>query len=143
MAKALLLIALAGVALCWSAQAYEAKLDSSKRAQQEGWKRGVTIPQAEFAAIRRAFRPESFDEWLEKLKQLHAGMSREEIVATLKPKAMERGMGGTTAGHIETVVLDDAYFVGVMMGRNSDRMTWATPPIARSYEVERKRARKR
>ncbi len=121
-----------------SASARERMLDASRRAQLEGWKYTRSTTASEFRKMRRHHRPEDFALWTGKLKLLREGMTDKQILEMLKPKEFIPDQIVHNGATVDTILLDDAYYVGVMFDERRRRMIWTTPPIAITYDVESK-----
>jgi hypothetical protein len=101
----------------------------------KGWSYGLGgKTRSEFLAMRRNYHPESFDVWAKKLKSLGPEMSREEVVEALRPKQVT-DVSTRNVGRVVTIVLDDAYYAGIMFAPGKRGIIWVTPPIAISYEI--------
>ena len=95
----------------------------------------LEVTAAEFRKIQQHYRPEDFDIWAKRLRQLRKGMTEKEVEDILRPKSM---MGQITAGGMywDTVLLNDAYFADIYVDQYSKRMIAATPPLAMCYEIK-------
>jgi hypothetical protein len=95
----------------------------------------LEVTAAEFRKIQQHYRPEDFDMWAKRLRQLRKGMTEKEVEDILRPKLMT---GQITAGGMywNTVLLNDAYFADIYVDQYSKRMIAATPPLAMCYEIK-------
>jgi hypothetical protein len=84
--------------------------------------------------MQRRYRRADFRVWEDRLKQLRAGMSEEEIVKTLRPKQLSF-RSPFNDGFLDYVLLDDAYFAVAVVDKRK-RFVDASPPIAIAYDFD-------
>jgi hypothetical protein len=112
------------------------KLDNLPRAQDAGWEWINETTPKQFRKMQRAYHPESFDRWVEKLQRVRAGMKFEDALKILSPIDDVPWPLITNDGQIHTVVLDDAYYVGLMVDTKSKRLLWdGGTPVAMAYRI--------
>ena len=110
-------------------------LDSSPRARTMSYWSTRYVTAAEFREMQRNYRPQDFDMWTKRLRQLRPGMTEKEVVDILRP--VKVGAHITIAGQCwNEIFLNDAYFVNVYVEPNSGKMIKATLPLARAYEIK-------
>jgi hypothetical protein len=110
-------------------------LDTSPRARVYASWSTVRVTPVQFRKMQQQYRPHDFNVWLQKLRQLRPGMTEKEVLAILRPKE-EPIQLAAGPGFDDTIVLDDAYFVDVFFTPWPHRMTYATTPLARTYEIK-------
>ena len=116
--------------------AREVKLDSSKRAQREGWSYHCAATRSQFQQMQRSYRPSAFGIWTGKLSLLRNGMKLDDVRKILNPREIITDRVITAAGRVDTIVLDDAYYTGVMVDPGTDQMIWVVqPPIPITYDI--------
>jgi hypothetical protein len=109
-------------------------LDKSPRARTVASWNTVPVTAAEFRKMRDRYRPQDFDMWAKRLRQLRPGMTEKEVTQILQPK--EIGPAITGGGMVwNTIILNDAYFADIFIDPHSKRMISATPPLAMTYEI--------
>lgn len=116
---------------------YEATLDVSPRAQQEGWHYWAYAKESRFRALQHEYNFRIFDEWTEKLKLIQSGMTIEEIKAAIKPKKIDSMMIMLGAGVIAFIELDDIYFIHGLFSDEGKLINVASHPISITYGIRR------
>ena len=110
-------------------------LDKSPRARTVASWNTLELTSAEFHKMQRHYRPQDFDLWAKRLRQLKRGMTEKEVNAVLRPKQV--GPQITAGGmYWNTIVLNDAYFADIYVEPHSGKMLAATPPLAMTYEIK-------
>jgi hypothetical protein len=90
---------------------------------------------AQFRKMQRGYRPQDFDIWASRLRQIQPGMTRKQVLSILWPKQVSAQLtsGGTTCDIFD---LSDAYFAFVeVSGSWPHRVLGVTPPLALTYEI--------
>jgi len=129
----LLFFAILILAFPMASLAQAKKLDPGKRASLDGWSYTLTTTPARFLTMQQKYRPAAYEEWTKKLTGITNGMPIDSGVQLLKP-ARVHASGDIRNGHsVYTVVLDDAYYAGMMVTVDTMRIIWVTPPLAISW----------
>jgi hypothetical protein len=145
MRAALILMLMAGAVLAASADSIPLPdevrtgkwrmLDKSPRARTVASWNTVPVTEAEFRKMQGRYRPQDFDMWARRLRQLRRGMTEKEIIQVLQPKDV--GVAITGGGMVwYAIVLNDAYFADIFIDPRTERMISATPPLAMTYEIK-------
>ena len=87
-------------------------LDKSPRARAYATWNTIQVTEAEFREMKRRYRPQDFDMWAKRIRQLRPGMTEKQVMQTLRPKQcrVELVHSGSFSDIIE---LNDAYFTKV------------------------------
>jgi hypothetical protein len=110
-------------------------LDKSPRARTVASWWTLEVTEADFRKMRQRYRPQDFDVWAKRLRQLRPGMTEKEVAEILRPKLV--GPQITAGGmYWNTTLLNDAYFADIYVEHHSGRMIAATPPLAMAYEIK-------
>jgi hypothetical protein len=110
-------------------------LDKSLRARTVASWWTVPATEAEFRKMRQRYRPQDFDMWAKRLRQLREGMTEKEVIQVLQPKQV--GPSITAGGMVlNTLILNDAYFADIYVDQHSKRTIAATPPLGMCYEIK-------
>jgi hypothetical protein len=92
------------------------------------------VTKAQFRKMQQEYRPQDFDMWAERLRQLQPGMTEKQVVAVLRPRKILGKVYGPGVSHI--MELNDAYFALVRFTTSKPhRMEEATTPLAVTYEI--------
>jgi hypothetical protein len=110
-------------------------LDKNPRARTVASWNTAPVTEAEFRKMQQRYRPQDFNMWAKRLRQLRPGMTEAQVVHVLQPKQI--GPTLTSGGNVwTTIILDDAYFSNIFVDPQSKRMISATPPLAMTYEIK-------
>jgi hypothetical protein len=82
--------------------------------------------------MQHHYRPTSFAFWTKRLQQLRPGMTEEQVMQVLRPKALAWQL----LPHNDIILLNDAYFANVFFDERTKRMISATSPLAITYELK-------
>jgi hypothetical protein len=110
-------------------------LDKSPRARAYTTWNTIQVTEAEFREMKRRYRPQDFDMWAKRLRQLRPGMTEKQVMQTLRPNQcrIELVHSGSFSDIIE---LNDAYFAQVFFDEQTKRMISTTTPLATTYEIK-------
>jgi hypothetical protein len=109
-------------------------LDKSERARVYASWYTIPVTDGQFRKMQQQYRPRAFDMWAKRLRQLRPGMTEKQVIAILRPKEVGPQLI-QNPGFSDTMVLDGAYFSDVFFSEWPHRMTSATTPLARTYEI--------
>jgi hypothetical protein len=113
-------------------------LDKSPRARTESIWNTIEVTKAEFRRMQQRYRPQDFDTWAKRLRQLRPGMTEKQINQILQPKTISYEVS-TSQTVQDTIILCDAYFAVVFVDPQSKRMIAATLPLANTYKIKEDR----
>jgi hypothetical protein len=110
-------------------------LDSSPRARTYSLWNTISVTKAEFRRMQQRYRPQDFEMWAKRLRQLRPGKSEKQVLQVLQLKTAEyEVISGQTVWI--TIILSDAYFAAIFIDPHTKRMISASPPLANTYEIE-------
>jgi hypothetical protein len=110
-------------------------LDTSPRARAYASWYTLSVTAAQFRKMQQQYRRHDFDMWAASLRQLRPGMTEKQVLAILRPKEVGLQLV-QNPGFSDTMVLNDAYFADVFFSPWPHRMTYATTPLAITYEIK-------
>jgi hypothetical protein len=110
-------------------------LDTHPRARSYASWCTLSTTETQFRAMQVHYRPQDFDRWTKKLRQLRPGMTEKQVLQSLGPKeSLFQFIHNDVLDN--QVRLNDAYFADLFFDKRTRRIMGATPPLAITYDVK-------